>query len=64
MALSVSRNTPAVFWSFYRSARLRQVRFDLKFCLGHLEEGLRGGSSQENPAASTKVKAVSIDILA
>jgi hypothetical protein len=26
----------------------------LKFCLGHLEEGLRGGSSHENRTASTK----------
>jgi hypothetical protein len=35
----------------------------LKFCFGHREEGLRGGSSRENPTASTKIKAVSIGIL-
>jgi hypothetical protein len=32
----------------------------LKFCLGHLEEGLRGGSSHENRTASTKAEAVSL----
>jgi hypothetical protein len=37
---------------------------DLKFGLGHLEEGLKYSSSYENPTASTKAKTVSLGILA
>jgi hypothetical protein len=49
--------------AYDETLRLRS-KCGLKFCLGHLEEGLRGGSSHENPTASTKAKAVSLGILA
>jgi hypothetical protein len=34
----------------------------LKFCLGHLEEGLRGGSSHENRTASTKATIIIVAV--